>query len=114
MQTVMGVKKDFEEVDGEPVQGVKVGGDVFISPNSHSGLSQHMLVSLKALARSTDESCVTGVQPSGDKGMDELLSHSPEETWQEFGDITLLEEESFSMGSNLTYQICHGRTEEQD
>lgn len=95
MQTMMGVKGDFElnlEAAGEPVQGVKNEGDPFIFTHPHQNLDRailYILELLKALARDSDEECVTVVQPGGDKGMDELLSRKTGEitrVWQYYGD----------------------------
>lgn len=69
VQTVMGVKEDFEfnsEVDGEPVQGMKDGGDVLMFTHPHNdpvSAILNILKSLEALARYPNEECITVIQP---------------------------------------------------
>ncbi len=129
MQTVMGVKEDFEfdaEVNREPVQSAKDGGDVLMCTHSHQDPSSavlDILEPLEALARDPDEECITVVQPGGDKGMDKFLCCRTGERWPEFGDITEVKEGSFAnmidmivkakMGVKPDSQFSHGRREEK-
>ena len=69
MGALVGEEADFvldPGGDGQPVQGVEYGCDVFIFPHSHQDPSSAVLDVLElldALARDPDEKCVTVVKP---------------------------------------------------
>lgn len=109
----------------KPVQSVKDAGDVCMFTHPHQDPDSAVLSVLelwKALARVSDEECVTVVKPGGDKGMDELLRKG--KRWPELGNITKVKEGNFAnvgdmifkakMGvKNLTPKICDGGRQEK-